>query len=164
MLTMCYVAHVISEVGDVILILWGKLRLQVGNCPKSPIYEVKSRSTQNLSDDLDFWVQPVCVCVCVCVWVCVVCLSLCVFQSRVQPVCVWGGMVCLSLCVFQSSFVLRNNVREITVLISVIFPPNQSKYIPSTIFREAGSLFYVTVTSTLVERLTLYGLKAGLWV
>ena len=76
--------------------------------------------------------------------------------------CVLGGMVCLSLCVFQSSFVLRNNVREITVLISVIFPPNQSKYIPSTIFREAGSLFYVTVTSTLVERLTLYGLKAGL--
>ena len=80
-------------------------------------------------------------CVCVCVCVC--------------------GVVCLSLCVFQSSFVL-SNVREITVLMSVIFPQNQSEYIPSTIFREAGSLFYVMVTSTLVERLTPYGLKAGL--
>ena len=89
----------------------------------------------------------------------VVCLSLCVFQSRVQPLCVCVcGVVCLSLCVFQSSFVL-SNVREITVLMSVIFPQNQSEYIPSTIFREAGSLFYVMVTSTLVERLTPYGLR-----
>ena len=99
MLTMCYAFHVISEAGDVILILWGKLRLKVGNCPKSQIYEVKSRSTKNLSDDLDFGVQRVCVCVCVCVCV-----------------------VCLSLCVFQSSFVLSNNVREIIVWCQLYFP------------------------------------------
>ena len=75
MLTMCYVAHVISEVGDVILFLRGKLRLKVGNCPKSPIYEVKSRSTQNLMT-LTFGFS-MCVCVYVCVW-CGVSVLVCV--------------------------------------------------------------------------------------
>ena len=62
--------------------------------------------------------------------------------------------VCVCLCVFQSNFVPSNNIREIMVWTSVIFPQNQFEHIASTIFSERPALCFMCGHQHLLERLT----------